>query len=61
MLWVRFRLPVRKNFFTKVVVAPWRRLPRKVVESPCPEIFKRHVDDVLTGVHGLVVCFAILG
>jgi len=43
----KFRLNMRKNFFTLMFTEPWNRLPRGVVESSSLEIFKTCLDEVL--------------
>ena len=46
----RFRLDIRKNYFTVGVARVWSRLPREVVLSPSPGIFERRLDGDLAGV-----------
>ena len=44
----RFRLDIRKKFFTVRVVRPWLRLPREAVDTPSLAIFKAKLDRALS-------------
>ena len=43
----RFRLDIRRKFFTQGMVKHWNRLPKEVVDAPSLESFKARLDVAL--------------
>ncbi|KFQ14752.1 hypothetical protein N330_01156, partial [Leptosomus discolor] len=43
----RFRLDMKKKFFTVRVMRHWNRLPREIVDAPSLEMFKARLDGAL--------------
>jgi len=44
----RFRLDIRKKFFTTRVEKHWHRLPREAADAPSLAVFKARLDGALS-------------
>jgi len=57
----RFRLDIRKKFFTVRVVRHWNRLPREAVDAPSLEVFKARLDGALSNLVWWEVSLLVAG
>ena len=57
----RFRLDIRRKFFTHRVVTLWNRLPKEVVNAPSLEAFKARLDVALGSLVWWLVTLHIAG
>ena len=57
----RFRLDIRRKFFTQRVVTHWNRFPKEVVDAPSLEAFKARLDVALGSLVWWLVTLHIAG
>ena len=57
----RFRIDIRRKFFTHRVVMHWNRLPKEVVDAPFLEAFKARLDVALGSLVWWLVTLHIAG
>jgi len=57
----RFRLDIRRKFFTQRVVTHWNRLPKEAVDAPSLEAFKARLDVALGSLVWWLVALHIAG
>lgn len=51
----KFRLDIRKHFFSERVVKPWNTLPKELIDAPSLPVFKRHLGNALNDMLSLLV------
>ena len=57
----RFRLDIRRKFFTQRVLTHWNRLPKEAVDAPSLEAFKARLDVALGSLAWWLVTLHIAG
>ena len=57
----RFRLDIRRRFFTQRVLTHWNRLPKESVDAPSLEAFKARLDVALGSLVWWLVTLHIAG
>ena len=57
----RFRLDIRRKFFTQRVVTQWSKLPKEVVDAPSLKAFKARVDEALDSLVWWLVILHLAG
>ena len=57
----RFRLDIRRKFFTQRVVMDWNRLPEEVVDAPSLQAFKARLDVALGSLVWWLVFLPMVG
>jgi len=57
----RFRLDIRRKFFTQRALTHWNRLPKEVVDAPSLEAFKARLDVALGSLVWWLVTLHIAG
>ena len=57
----RFRLDIRRKFFTQRVVTHWNKLPKEAVDAPFLEAFKARLDVALGSLVWWLVTLHVTG
>jgi len=57
----RFRLDIRRKFFTQGVVTHWNRLPKEAVDAPSLQAFKARLDVALGSLVWWLVTLHVAG